>query len=164
MKYHRIGKNNSKVEGKNAAGIFFTDGQKVLMLKRSEDDKHPGTWAIPGGKSKKNESDIGAAIRETKEETGLESIPGYRFEEFSSKDGRKRFRTFLYRVREPFDVSISAEHTDWEWMNLDSLDSEDLHPRFRENLPRFLKCIRRKVRTFSEWSNITFLIENVSGQ
>ena len=164
MKHYRIGKNNSKVESKNAAGIFFTDGQKVLMLKRSDDDKHPSTWVIPGGKSKDGETNIGAAIRETKEETGLDSIPGYRFEEFSSKDGRKHFMTFLYRVREPFNVSISKEHTDWKWMDLDSLGSYDLHPRFQENLPRFLKCIRRKVRTFSEWSEITFLIENIAQQ
>jgi len=161
MKYHRIGKNNSKVESKNAAGIFFTDGKKVLMLKRCEEDKHAGTWAIPGGKSKKGESDISAAIRETREETGLDSIPGYRFEEFSSKDGRKRFMTYMYRVREPFDVTISDEHTAYEWMDLDALDKENLHPRFEENLPRFLKSVRRKVRTFSEWSDITFLIENI---
>ena len=161
MKYHRIGKNGNKVKGKNAAGIFFTDGQKVLLLKRhDDDDAHAGMWSIPGGMSQKGESNIGTAIRETKEETGLDSIPGYRFEEFSSKEGRFTFMTYMYRVREPFDVSISEEHTAWEWMDLDDLDSQDLLPEFKENLPRFLKCIRRKVRTFSEWSDITFLIEN----
>ena len=158
MKYHRIGEGGSKVSGKKAAGIFFTDGHKVLMLKRREEDN--GTWALPGGKAKKGETQIGAAIRETKEETGLEAIPGHRFEDFTSANGRKTFTCYMYRVSEPFDVDISDEHTAWEWMNLDDLNSQDLHPKFRENLPRYLKSIRRKIRTFSEWSEITFLIEN----
>lgn len=150
MKYHRIGEGGSKVKGKKAAGIFFTDGKKVLMLKRREEDD--GTWALPGGKAHKGESQIGAAIRETKEETGLESIPGYRFEDFTSHNGRKIFTCYMYRVRDTFDVTLSEEHTDWEWMDLDDLDSQNLHPKFRESLPRYLKSIRRKAQSFSEWS------------
>ena len=159
MKYHRIGEGGNKVKGKKAAGIFFTDGQKVLMLKRRKEDN--GTWALPGGHTKDGESQIGAAIRETKEETGLDSIPGYRFEDFTSTDGRKKFTCYMYRVSKPFDVvELSEEHTDWEWSDLEQLSSMDLHPKFRENLPRYLKSIRRKVKTFSEWSKITFMIEN----
>ena len=156
---HRIGKGGNPVKGKNAAGIFFTDGQKVLMLKRREEDD--GTWALPGGKAHKGESQIGAAIRETKEETGLEQIPGYRFEDLESHDGHKRFTCYLYRVRKPFDVvTLSEEHTDWDWMDLSDLEDHNLHPKFRQNLPRYLKSIRRKVKTFSEWSDLTILIEN----
>ena len=132
MKYMRIGEGGNKVTSKKAAGIFFTDGQKVLMLKRREEDN--GTWALPGGKTKSGESQIGAAIRETKEETGLDAIPGYRFEDFTSSTGRKKFTCYMYRVSKPFDIEISDEHTAWEWMGLDSLGAEDLHPGSVRNI------------------------------
>ena len=32
------------------AGIFFTDGKKVLLLRRSEKGDGNGTWGLPGGK------------------------------------------------------------------------------------------------------------------
>jgi len=157
MKYHRIGEKGKKVEGKNSAGILFTDGKSILMLKRAE-GSHKGTWALPGGHGKPGESDIGAAVRETKEETGLKQIPGYRFESFVSHDGHKKFTAFLYRVPQHFDVSLSEEHSDWAWVPFDTLHSKDLHPKFEENIPRYLKAIRRKVKTFSEWTAITGLI------
>lgn len=157
MKYHRIGEKGSKVEGKKSAGILFTDGRSILMLKRGE-GSHSGTWALPGGHARPGESEIGNAVRETKEETGLETIPGYRFESFTSRDGHKKFTAFLFRVPNCFDVSLSEEHTDWEWVPIDSLGNKDLHPKLEENLPRYLKAIRRKVKTFSEWVTITELI------
>lgn len=154
---HRIGKKGSPVSNKRAAGIFFTDGSCVLLLKRGK-GSHEGTWSLPGGGANKGETDIGTAIRETKEETGIESIPGHRFDSFESRDGLKKFTTFMYRVDEQFDVTLSDEHTDWEWISLDELKSKELHPKFEENLPRYLKLVRRKVKTFAEWVSLTNLI------
>lgn len=153
----RIGSGGSSVKGKKAAGIFFTDGQKVLLLKRSEEGDHGNTWALPGGKSKEGETEIGTAIRETKEETGLDKIPGYRFDSLSSQNGHQKFTAFLYRVPNPFDIEISHEHTDWEWVSLNDLKNKDLHPKFKENIPRYLQAIRKKIHTFSEWCH--FLTE-----
>lgn len=148
----RIGEGGSPVHGKKAAGIFFTDGKSVLLLKRSDDGDHPNTWALPGGKSKDGESDINTAIRETKEETGLSSIPGYRIGSISSHNGRQRFTGFIYKISTPFDVKISHEHTDWEWVGFNDLKSKDLHPKFEEQIPRYVREIGRKIQSFSEWS------------
>lgn len=157
MKYRRIGENGSRVKGNRGAAILFTDGKSLLLLKRSEGSEQD-KWDLPGGGSRSNETDIGTAIRETKEETGLDAIPGYRFETFVSHDGRKKFTVFLYRVSEQFSVKVSKEHSDWEWASIESLKSKDLHPKLEDNLHRYLKSIRRKVRTFNEWSQITDLI------
>jgi len=150
----RIGEGGSPVHGKKAAGIFFTDGKSVLLLKRSDEGDHSNTWALPGGKSKGGETDINTAIRETKEETGLESIPGYRISSISSQNGRQRFTGFIYKVSTQFDVTISHEHTDWEWVGLKDLKSKDLHPKFKEQIPRYIREIGRKVQSFSEWQEI----------
>lgn len=156
MKYHRIGKNGGKVEGKKSAGIMFTDGRSILLLKRTGDCPHSGTWGIPGGKARDGETEIGNAIRETREELGVTDFPGYRFDSFVSHDGRKKFTTFLYRVASVFqDISLSEEHSDWGWVAFDKIGDLNLHPKLEENLPRYLKAIRRKVTSFAEWRHIT---------
>lgn len=147
----RIGEGGSPVKGKKAAGIFFTDGKKVLLLKRSDEGDHGRTWALPGGKGKDGETEIGTAMRETKEETGISSIPGYRFDAVSNQNGHQKFTGFLYRVPEPFDITLSHEHTDWDWFDLTNLDDVELHPKFKKDIPRYLRAIRRKIHTFSEW-------------
>lgn len=150
----RIGAGGSPVHGKKAAGIFFTDGKQVLLLKRSDEGDHGSTWALPGGKGKDGETEIGTAIRETKEETGLGSIPGYRIDSVSSQNGRQKFTGFVYKVSTPFDIKLSHEHTDWDWVNLSDLKSKDLHPKFRDEIPRYLQSIKRKMQSFDEWSQI----------
>jgi len=157
----RIGSGGSPVKGKRAAGIFFTDGKQVLLLQRSDEGDHANTWALPGGKSKDGETDIGTAIRETKEETGLESIPGHRLDSLSSQNGQQKFTGFLYKVSVPFDVKISYEHTDWEWVDLNQLKSKDLHPKFKEQIPRYMQAIKRKIQTFSEWIKFECSIDNL---
>jgi 8-oxo-dGTP pyrophosphatase MutT (NUDIX family) len=154
VKYHRIGENGSKVKTKRGAGILFTDGQSLLLMQRSA-GSHKSKWDFPGGGARVGETDIGAAMRETKEETGLEAIPGYRFESLVSHDGKKKFTVFLYRVSDQFQVETSDEHSDWDWTPIASLSHKDLHPKLEDNLPRYLKAIRRKIRSFSEWVEIT---------
>ena len=156
----RIGSGGSPVHGKRAAGIFFTDGKQVLLLKRSDEGDHGNTWALPGGKGKDGETEIGTAIRETKEETGMDSIPGYRFDSLSSHNGRQKFTGFLYRVSKPFDVNLSHEHTAWEWVDLDALKGKDLHPKFKEDIPRYLAAIRKKIHSFSEWEEFREISTN----
>lgn len=140
---------------KKAAGILFTDGKKILLLRRAGEGEHIGKWAIPGGKGKDGETEISTAIRETLEETGMNSIPGYRFDSISNKSGQKKFTTFFYRVREPFDVSLSSEHDASRWVPFDEVAMLELHPKFRNNLSEYLRTIRKKVQSFSEWCKLT---------
>ena len=136
---------------KNSAGIFFTDGKKVLVLKRSSDSDNPNTWSLPGGGRKGNETNIETAIRETKEEAGLKSIPGHCFDSLAEKADGKNFTAFLYKVENVFDVNLSKEHTDWKWVDLNDLLELNLHPKFKEQVPKYIEKIRKKSKTFSEW-------------
>jgi 8-oxo-dGTP pyrophosphatase MutT (NUDIX family) len=163
MKYHRIGEGGAKVKNKRAAGIFFTDGTHVLLLKRSGESSHTGTWALPGGGARDGETAIGTAIRETREETGLQSIPGHRLDSLVSQDGHKHFTTFVYRVPSQFKVNLSDEHSAWEWVPFEELAKKDLHPKFEENLSRYLHAVRRKIRSFSEWTEFTNRIATLFG-
>ena len=157
----RIGAGGTKTKGKKGAGIIFTDGKSILLLKRADGTDHPQTWAPPGGGNKNSETEIGNAIRETKEETGVDSIPGYRFNSLSTKNGHHKFCTFFYHVDKPFDVHVSHEHTESKWVDFDSVSKMDLHPKFKEHLSEYLRIIRKKVMNFNEWSALTETINKM---
>jgi mutator protein MutT len=139
---------------KKAAGIVFTDGRSILLLRRAGEGEHIGTWALPGGKNKNNETEIANAVRETKEETGIDAIPGARFDSMSVKNGPKKFTTFLYWVEEPFAVQLSKEHDGSRWVPFQELKGIDLHPKLKESLPDYLHSIRKKTRSFQEWRDL----------
>jgi 8-oxo-dGTP pyrophosphatase MutT (NUDIX family) len=57
----------------DAAVVLIIRKGKILLIKRKESEKDPwsGHMALPGGRRKKDETCLEAAIRETKEEVGL---------------------------------------------------------------------------------------------
>jgi 8-oxo-dGTP pyrophosphatase MutT (NUDIX family) len=133
------------------AGILFTDGHKILLLKRAEGD-HMGSWGLPGGGSKKGESDINTAHREVEEECGKKA-PGSRFGKFVEKGKDHDWTTFLYSVNNTFCCSLSEEHSDYRWIAIDKLDGYGLHPKLKQNMGKYLKKIEKRFKpgNFSEW-------------
>jgi len=118
----------------------MTDGDVVLVLKRKPPSDEPNTWAIPGGKVKDGESDIGAARREAKEESG--DLPDMtRIEEFTDKDGHHVFKTYLMRIAKPFNVTISDESSDYQWLPLSSLSHTNVHPGMKRIWPAVSRAI-----------------------
>lgn len=64
---------------RNAVRCFCIKDNKVIALKLNENNKNSGFWDIPGGKIEDNETMEEAAIREFKEEAGLDiTNPIYR--------------------------------------------------------------------------------------
>jgi 8-oxo-dGTP pyrophosphatase MutT (NUDIX family) len=152
MSYYHIGSGGRRVWGKKGAGILFTDGENVLLLKRARYGAadHVDTWGIPGGKAKEGESALATAKRETKEEAG--QVQGERFAQFDEQDGHHKFVVFLFKVAKPFDVTISKEHSESQWVPFDQLKGLDLHPQFKKHLPYYMKAIKKKFpHSFQEW-------------
>jgi len=151
--WKRLGRDGARYWGSRGAGIFFTDGRKVLLLKRSEKGDGFGTWGLPGGKVEEGETDIDAAIREAKEECGR--VAGQRFDDLQEKDGMHEWTTFFFRVEKPFRCRLSDEHSDWKWVKFKSLNDYELHPKLKENLDRHMKAVRKSagkgVIKFREW-------------
>lgn len=133
---------------KSAAGIFFTTGEEVLLLKRADGDR---TWCLPGGMAERGESAKENAERETEEETGHEVV-GKQFAKLEQvePDGLQ-FTCFFYKVDEKFECLLSHEHTEWKWVKIDTMGDMDLLPPFKENLGKYLQILRNKSTSFKEW-------------
>jgi 8-oxo-dGTP pyrophosphatase MutT (NUDIX family) len=101
----------------NAAFILLrSPSGSVLLLRRSKDEDHPGTWALPGGKIKPGETPEKAAVRECLEETGFN--PGH-----AGKWHCRRVKggidptTFLRDVDAEFTPPKLHEHSAFMWIN-----------------------------------------------
>lgn len=140
---------NHKREGRLAAGIVFTDGKKILLLKRNEKS---GVWSIPGGRADKNETPLETAKRESKEECG--SSEGEVFDHFFRKYENQHFHTFMVSIKSPFKVKISDEHSDFAWVPIKDVEEMKLHPKFRECWKVILASIKKRYPnrvSFIEW-------------
>lgn len=124
---------NKKLDDKDTkktAGIFFTDGKKVLLLQ-----KPSKKWQLPGGHGKKGETAHETAKRECLEECG-----NFEGENMGSvKDGN--WTAFFYKVKKTFDCKLSDEHIDWKWFGLDEVKDANITKKFRMNLEEHLKFL-----------------------
>jgi 8-oxo-dGTP pyrophosphatase MutT (NUDIX family) len=58
-----------------AVYIIFRDGDKILLLERAHTGYHDGDYSLPAGHLDGGESALLAAIREAKEEVGVDIAP-----------------------------------------------------------------------------------------
>lgn len=140
---------------KKAAGILFTDGEKILLLKRAEGDGK-NTWGLPGGGAKGTETALETAKRETQEECGIDEIPGNEFSQLTQEDSKSSWTTFLYSVNPSHvAVKLSHEHSDWKWFEVADLGDATLHPKLKPQISAYLALIRRKFcKKFTEWAKL----------
>src|SRR3989344_3618499 len=55
--------------------LFFRDGKKILLSRRKNTGYRDGEYSLPAGHIEEGEYAIAAAIREAREETGVEILP-----------------------------------------------------------------------------------------
>jgi 8-oxo-dGTP pyrophosphatase MutT (NUDIX family) len=131
---------------RRSAGIIYTDGKKILLLKRSEEVRNSGMWAPVAGKMEDDEDWLEVAKRESKEEIG--TFTGKKIAEFQIGDN---FKMFIYKVPQPFEVKLNDEHTKYEWVPLKDVKDYKLHHRFEDEWSRYLLAIERNNHSFKEW-------------
>lgn len=112
---------------------------KVLFLKRSPIDSFcTGQWCLPGGKVEPGEDAVTAAVRETREETGLD-IPQTMDMPFLKKIVDKEECKIYYCVFKCYVTQSIVldfnEHAQYVWMTIDeALSTLDLLMDLGEHL------------------------------
>lgn len=117
--------------GKAGAGgiVVSTNTSRILLGLRSSLVEQPHTWGGFGGAIDSSENSENAALREIKEETGLNSalitnvIKSYVFNH--PKTGF-RYTNYIVEVKDEFKPILNWENVDAQWFPVDSLP-DNLH-------------------------------------
>ena len=109
----------------------------MLLLKRQETDtEYGGHWDIPGGRLLLGEGASKGLAREVHEETALTFIrakPLTVWDYHTSDAGLMQGLSFLIKDAVGA-VQLSQEHTHFEWLGADALDSLPLAPNLRKEI------------------------------
>ena len=115
-------KNNQKTTRIGSA-VLITEGDKILLGRRNKEPNF-GKWILPGGKIEFGETHIQAAIREAKEELGLEieviRLAGHRLYYIIKPDEHRIIVYSIARVLKG-DISPSSDISDARFFTRDQL-------------------------------------------
>ena len=122
-----------------AAAVAMISYEKILMLKRMDN----GKWTLPGGTMKLNESLIDCAVREIKEETGLEvkvtdvigtyTDPDIRIE-YSDGEVRREFTIVYYGIATNSEVIIDDESSTYAWIPIKNIEKYSMSKSQQERI------------------------------
>lgn len=106
---------------------------RVLTLQRASDTKRPDSWESVYGKIDDDERPERAAVREVREETGLEIEALYNLTVSSFYLHEKRTVqmaiAFVAFVKDESEVTLSEEHQKHEWLSVDDAARRFTWPR-----------------------------------
>lgn len=123
-----------------AASVVVVDDAGRVLLQRRRDN---GMWALPGGSMNIGESLPDCAVRETKEETGMDvevvGIVGTYTSPrhvFAYDDGEVRQEFSVCFLARPLAgrLAVSAESTDVGWFELREIDDLPMVPSIRKRV------------------------------
>ncbi|MFG1801018.1 NUDIX hydrolase [Micromonospora carbonacea] len=120
-----------------AVTVFVLDTQnRVLLIRRTDN----GLWAIPGGAQDFGEYIAETAVRETREESGIDvevtGIVGIYTDPkhvmaYSDGEVRQQF-SICFRARcLGGELAPSSESSEVRWVSRDELDTLSIHPSMR---------------------------------
>ena len=127
-----------------ASGVLAVNERGEILLQRRRDT---GQWALPMGKQELGETIAECAIRETKEETGVDvaitdlvgifSDPSH-IVAYTGGEVRQEYEvTLLGRPLGGFPGATS-EADDVRWAHPDELEGLDIHPTMRRQIACYL--------------------------
>jgi 8-oxo-dGTP pyrophosphatase MutT (NUDIX family) len=110
----------------------------VLSLQRSRETRCPGSWETVHGRIEPNERPEQAAVREVREETGLELDRLYNVTcqpfYLHAAGVVQMAVVFAAFVREDTDVRLGPEHDRYDWLSMGDAAVRFTWPREREAL------------------------------
>lgn len=130
-----------------AAVAILNDKKEILMLHRKDNKK----WTMPGGTLELGESMAECALREVREESGLDvkiediigtyTDPNIRVA-YSDGEVRQEFTIVYYGIAEEYDVKLDEESSNYVWVSLEEVLNLPLADSQRRRLVDVISYIR----------------------
>lgn len=127
-----------------ASAVVTDDEGRILLQRRTDND----LWALPGGGMEMTDSLPGTAVREVKEETGLDvEITGlvgtytdpHHIIAYSDGEARRQFNVCFTARMIGGSLTISDESTELRFIAPNEIDSLPMHHTQRLRLDHFLE-------------------------
>jgi 8-oxo-dGTP pyrophosphatase MutT (NUDIX family) len=122
------------------------DGWRVLVLQRALDTRCPTAWEAVHGHIEAGEEPEDAALREVREETGLETARLYNVTVqpfYLHRSHTVQLAVvFAAFVDEPAPLTLGSEHQRGEWLSVDAALDRFQWPREREALREIAHLLR----------------------
>ena len=101
--------------------VVFRGGRVLAMRRAADKDAGAGAWEALSGRVLPDEAPLDAAVRESREECGLElAIDPRPIASYRAKRNQDDMVVVVYRgASESGDVVLSKEHDAFEWLTLD---------------------------------------------
>jgi ADP-ribose pyrophosphatase YjhB (NUDIX family) len=134
---------NSVVPSANV--IVTNDAGEILIIRRTDNGNH----ALPGGGMDLGESITTTAVRETKEETGVDveitglvgiyTNPNHRIEYTSDGEVRQEFSIVFTARPTGGTPTPSSESSEVLWVNPADISNLRIHPSMRQRIEHYLQ-------------------------
>jgi 8-oxo-dGTP diphosphatase len=113
----------------------------VLLQHRAPWSHQGGTWGLPGGAIDSHEDSLTAALRETREETGV-SADGVKVRgQITVSHGPWSYTTHVATVDSQRLLTPCAESLALEWVPIGVVTSRPLHPGLSDTWSRLLSLL-----------------------
>lgn len=129
------------METEKSCGCIIIENEKVLIIQQTK-----GHWGFPKGHVEENETEQETAIREVKEETGLdvEIIGSQKYKEQYITD-KGRLKEVVYFVAKKIGGKIKLQEQevkDIEWLNYKEATEKITYDNTKELFKKFLEDIK----------------------
>lgn len=126
---------------------IIRQGEKILVVKRSEADDHlPGVWETVGGGMEGEGTPQESLRREILEEVGLDVKVGEPFHVFTFRKDTGEFKvgmTFLCDAPEG-DVRLSHEHSEYSWIRPEEFRTFESIPSLHKEIAHYAEIQKMK--------------------
>ena len=118
-------------------------GNEILLQHRAPWVHNGDTWGIPGGARDSHESVLEAAIREAKEETGIDPVHLTAVHTFSDDHGNWRYDTVVAHATDLLIAhELNDESHEVRWVDIEKVDDLTLHPSFEKSWPALKRLVQ----------------------
>src|SRR3989344_898901 len=133
------------IQVKIVAGASVDD-DKILIIQRSaEESFYPNRWELPSGRREPLEPTEKAALREIKEETGLDveivnilNVFDYQIERGDEIRDATQI-SFLAKLTGKQNVKLSMDHQNFAWIGFDEINDYNITKETKEVVKKALE-------------------------